>query len=313
MAAPVRGVMVDQPAVRLIGVPLDLGAGRRGVDMGPSSLRIAGIASALQGLGCRVEDAGNIDVPQRETLGFGDDKLRFLGPISQVCRRLYQATTDALNEGLLPVILGGDHSLAIGSIAAAADAARAQGGRLGVFWLDAHGDMNTGRTTVSGNIHGMPLACLMGEGVETLTSVASRIPALDPEDVVLMGIRSIDDSESENIRRTGVHTVTMRNIDERGLRVVLSEAIERLLKHCDRLHVSFDVDFLDPSIAPGVGTRVRGGPNYREAHLVMEILADTGRVSSLDIVEVNPILDRENSTSELAVELVASLFGRRIL
>ncbi len=297
----------------LVGVPLDLGAGRRGVDMGPSALRIAGIAERLGALGRPVEDRGNVEVPQRETLDLGDRSQRYAEAIGDVCKRAYDAVHAACADGGIPVVLGGDHSLAAGSVAAVADVARVEGGRLGVVWLDAHGDMNTPRTTGSGNVHGMPLACLLGDGPPSMTGFSPRARALEPEDVALIGVRAIDEGEAATIRATGVHAFTMRDVDERGIREVLREAIDALLHRCDRLHVSFDVDFLDPSIAPGVGTRVRGGPNYREAHLVMELLADTGRVCSVDVVELNPILDRENETGELAVELLESLFGKAIL
>lgn len=304
---------VRRRALELIGVPLDLGAGRRGVDMGPSALRIAGIGETLAALGHDIIDAGNIEVPQRETAEEGAADLRFLGPISAVCRTLYASTRAALDRGRCPIVLGGDHSLAMGSVAAVADAGRARGERVGVIWLDAHGDMNGPSTTPSGNIHGMPLACLLGRGTDALTSISERGPAVDPEDVALIGIRAIDESESRHIRASGVRVWTMRAIDEHGIRSVIGDAIEDLSRTCDVLHLSFDVDFLDPGIAPGVGTRVRGGPNYREAHLCMELLADSGLVGSVDVVELNPILDQENASAELVVELLASLFGKRIL
>lgn len=280
--------------------------------MGPSALRIAGIAERLGALGRAVEDRGNVAVPQRETLDVGDATQRFLEPIGAVCAATYAAVWEAAQGGV-PVVLGGDHSLAAGSVAAVADAAREDGGRVGVVWLDAHGDMNTPKTSESGNVHGMPLACLLGDGPAAMTRFARRVPALEPGDVALVGIRAIDRAEADRIRSTGVHAFTMRDVDESGMRAVLADAVTRLMDRCDRIHVSFDVDFLDPSIAPGVGTRVRGGPNYREAHLAMEWLADTGVVSSVDVVELNPILDRENETAELAVELLESLFGKRIL
>jgi arginase len=298
--------------LRLIGVPLDLGAGRRGVDMGPSALRIAGITEALQSLGYRVEDAGNISVPQRETLPVGAEGLRYLDPISEVCRGLYDATVSALEAGALPITLGGDHSLAVGSVAAAADFARARGERLGLIWLDAHGDMNSAESSPSGNIHGMPLSCLLGDGADSLTGIGARRPAIDAGDVVLFGVRAVDRAEAALIRAAGIKTMTMRDLDSDGMQVVMAESLSHLA-HCSRLHISFDVDFLDPGIAPGVGTRVRGGPNYREAHLAMELLADSGRVTSVDVVELNPCLDRENATARLAVELLESLFGKRIL
>ncbi len=298
--------------LRLIGVPLDLGAGRRGVDMGPSALRIAGISGALESLGYRIEDAGNIAVPQREILPVGAPGLRYLEPIAEVCRALYAETTAALEADALPIALGGDHSLAVGSVAAAADHARASGDRMGLIWLDAHGDMNSAETSPSGNIHGMPLSCLLGEGAQDLTDIGTRSPSLDAGDVVLFGVRAVDSAEATVIRAAGIKTMTMRDLDSDGMQRVMEESLSHLA-HCSRLHISFDVDFLDPGIAPGVGTRVRGGPNYREAHLAMEMLADTGRVASVDVVELNPCLDRENETASLAVELLESLFGKRIL
>lgn len=299
--------------IRLLGVPLDLGAGRRGVDMGPSAIRLAAAHRTLEGLGFRVEDGGNIEVPQRETLAEGDPALRFLDPIAEVCRALYGRTREALAADEIPIVLGGDHSLAVGSVAAAADDARQRGERLGVVWLDAHGDMNNASSSPTGNVHGMPLSAIIGDGAPALTGIASRIPAVDPGDVALIGLRSVDARESALVRRSGVNAWTMRDVDEKGLRGVFAEALDRLLRRCSRLHISFDVDYLDPSIAPGVGTRVRGGPNYREAHLTMEMLADTRLVTSVDVVELNPIVDRENETAELVVELLASLFGKRIL
>ncbi len=298
--------------LRLIGVPLDLGAGRRGVDMGPSALRIAGVGEALAALGYHVEDAGNIDVAQRETLPIGDPSLRFLEPITEVCRQLYTDIGAALDDGVLPITLGGDHSLAVGSVAAAADYARRQGERMGLIWLDAHGDMNSAESSPSGNIHGMPLACLLGSGADALCNLGERSPALDARDIVLFGVRAVDAEEVVLIRAAGIKTMTMRDLDSRGMQQVMEEALA-CLSECTRLHVSFDVDFLDPGIAPGVGTRVRGGPNYREAHLAMELLADTGKVRSVDIVELNPCLDLENQTARLSVELLQSLFGKRIL
>jgi arginase len=308
MVARIQGA-----GVRLFGVPLDLGAGRRGVDMGPSALRLAGLAETLRALGRSVEDAGNIPVPQRETLPEGNAHLRFLQPIAEVCRSLYSRTFETVMEGRVPLALGGDHSLAMGSIPGVADAAAEQGERVGVLWLDAHGDMNTAESSPTGNVHGMPLACVLGDGAKELTSIGRRTPAVDPQAVALIGIRAIDDAEARRIRDTGIHAYTMRDVDERGMKGVVQDALDTLLPRCDRLHVSFDVDFLDPSIAPGVGTRVRGGPTYRESHLVMEMLADTERVGSVDVVELNPILDRENDSALLAVELLASLFGKAIL
>lgn len=305
--------MIGKRPVQLIGAPMDLGAGRRGVDMGPSALRIAGVAEALRELGWSVHDGGNVPVPQRETLEPGDDRLRYAEPIAGVCADVALRTREAVEDGALPVVLGGDHSVALGSISGVVAGARQRGERVGVVWLDAHGDMNTERTSPSGNVHGMPLACLLGDGDDRLCPVGDQGPVLAASDVALIGLRAIDSEEARVIRASGVGVYTMRDLDERGLRAVVSEALAVLVRRCDRLHVSFDVDFVDPSIAPGVGTRVRGGPTYREAHLCMELLADTGLVGSLDVVELNPTLDCENRTAELSVDLIASLFGKQIL
>lgn len=297
-------------AIRLIGAPLDLGAGRRGVDMGPTALRIAGLSETLRGMGYAVTDAGNLPVPQRETLLEKDRNRRFAGPIGELCRRLSGSVTEALHMGATPLVLGGDHSLTMGSAAAAAAFAQAQGGRLGVLWLDAHGDMNTPDTTPSGNVHGMALAQLLGRFRDRSLGPSGIV---EGPDVALLGVRDLDDAEGPAILDAGVRVATMRDIDRQGLENVVKEHVGALLQRCTHLHVSFDVDFVDPDIAPGVGTPVRGGPTYRDAHLVMELLADTGAVLSVDVVEVNPVLDHGNRTAELAVDLLASLFGRKIL
>ena len=300
--------------VELIGLPLDLGAGRRGVDMGANALRIAGLAGALVRIGYQVTDQGNIDVPQPETRASGDTRLRYLHEISEACRRLCSAVERALDADRLPLILGGDHSLAMGSIAAVSRHAQAHGHRLGVLWLDAHGDMNSPETTPSGNIHGMPLAVLLGNGHPDLVDIGGPGPSLSPNQVALVGVRDLDAPEAQIIRNSGVHVWTMRAVDEHSMKGVMERVLATLEEEgIDWLHVSFDVDFLDPGIAPGVGTRVRGGPSYREAHLGMEMLSDSGLVRSVDITELNPILDHENRSGELCVELISSLFGKRIL
>jgi arginase len=297
--------------IRLIGAPLDLGAGRRGVDMGPTALRIAGLAPTLRGMGYEVTDAGNLPVPQRETLLEMDPRRRFAGPIGELCDRLHGSVSEALHMGVTPLVLGGDHSLTMGSAAAASAYVKARGGRLGILWLDAHGDMNTPETTVSGNVHGMSLSHLLGRFQDP---ALGRGPAsFTGADVALLGVRDLDDAEGPAILDAGVRVATMRDIDRQGLETVVRTHVDALLKRCTHLHVSFDVDFVDPDIAPGVGTPVRGGPTYRDAHLVMELLADTGAVLSVDVVEVNPVLDHGNRTAELAVDLLASLFGRKIL
>ncbi|MEL6177471.1 MAG: arginase [Myxococcota bacterium] len=299
--------------VRLIGAPLDLGAGRRGVDMGPTALRIAGVTKTLENLGYPVIDTGNLHIPQREVAREGDTKLRFLDGIAEMCHSLYGAVREALTAGHRPLVLGGDHSLSIGSVSAVADHVHHSGGRLGVLWLDAHGDMNTPETTPSGNIHGMGLAALIGDGHPTLTHLGQHHPAVHPEDVALFGIRDIDEGEAHRIRASKMRACTMRDIDEYGVSRLLGQVLDDLLSRCNAIHVSLDVDFVDPNFAPGVGTPVRGGPTYREAHLIMEMLAECQRVVSVDVVEVNPVLDTHNTTATLAVDLIASLFGRQIL
>lgn len=297
--------------VRLIGAPLDLGAGRRGVDMGPTALRIAGLAQTLRGMGYAVTDAGNLPVPQRETLLEADPRRRFAGPIGDLCRQLGGSVSEALHMGVTPLVLGGDHSLTMGSAAAAAAFVKARGGRLGLLWLDAHGDMNSPTTTPSGNVHGMSLAHLLGRFHDP--ALGDGDAAFAGADVALLGVRDLDVAEGPEILDAGIWVATMRDIDRQGLETVVRQHVDALLSRCTHLHVSFDVDFVDPDIAPGVGTPVRGGPTYRDAHLVMELLADTGAVLSVDVVEVNPVLDQGNRTAELAVDLLASLFGRKIL
>ncbi len=299
--------------VDLIGFPLDLGAGRRGVDMGPTALRIAGLEQALADLGHSVRDCGNIVVPQPEKHTAVDAKLRFLPEIAAACTNLYNATRDSLRAERVPILLGGDHSMAMGSVAAVADHCFENNLRLGVIWLDAHADMNTSETTPSGNIHGMPLAALLGDGHPSLVEIGGRAPHLRPDQVALFGVRDIDQRERERIWMTGVHAYSMRQVDEFGMPAILKQILYPIQKSCDWVHVSFDVDFLDPKVAPGVGTPVRGGPTYRESHLVMEMIHDTGKVRSVDVTELNPILDDHNVTGQVCVDLVSSLFGKRIL
>lgn len=298
--------MAEQRKVQIIGVPMDLGQNQRGVDLGPGALRYAGLASKLRRLGLQVDDAGNLPVPVRDALDPGQVE-RFRNAIQQVCETLYRATSQAVNDGYIPLILGGDHSLAIGSIGGATDQAPA-----GLLWVDAHADFNTPRSSPSGNIHGMPLATLLGDGDPGLVNVGRKGAKLRGEDVVLLGIRDLDAAERERVRQSGICALTMRDIDQRGMGHVMDEALERLADH-ERLHVSLDVDAIDPREAPGVGTPVPGGLSYREAQLVMEMVADSGRLSSLDIVEINPILDHRNQTAQLAVALAASLLGQRII
>lgn len=298
-------------AVRLIGVPMDLGASRRGVDMGPSAMRLSPLVSHLERLGITVQDAGNVDVPDRSTLG--DDPSTRLAAITAVCAEVARCTADAVRHGVRPLVLGGDHSLAAGSVAGTATALAERDARVGVLWLDAHADLNTPDTTRSGNVHGMPAAHLLGRGDARLAGLASVTPAVHPEHLVYVGLRDLDDAEKHTIRELGIRAFTMRDIDERGLRAVMDEAVSLAMTGTGGLHVSCDADWVDPAEAPGVGTPVRGGATLREAHLAMEIIHDTGALLAMDLVEINPILDHRNATAELAAELVASAFGRHIL
>lgn len=310
--APIASAGNAARSVHLIGVPLDLGASRRGVDMGPSALRIAQLATALERLGCVVEDMGNLVVPQAELVerpGGGTQ----LEAITAVCRDLAAYTANVIRSGAFPVVLGGDHSLAAGSVAGAATALAERGERLGVVWLDAHGDINTPETSLSGNVHGMPVAHLLGLGDPALAAMATPAPALLPQHIVYVGLRDVDSAEREQIRALGIRAYTMRDVDERGLTTVLREAIAHASTGTGGLYLSCDADWIDPSEAPGVGTPVPGGATYREAHLAMELLADSGRLVGMDLVEINPVLDRENRTAELAVELIASALGKRTL
>jgi arginase len=300
------------PDVDLIGVPLDLGGGRRGVDMGPSAVRIAGIADRLTALGHRVTDRGDIATPTPETRAAGDPKKRYVDDIRGVCEALYATASDSLRRGAFPIVIGGDHSLAAGSVAATALHARRRQRPIGLLWIDAHADMNTPATTLSGNVHGMPLAALLGENPRELALIGGEEPKVRPEHTVLVGIRNLDEREKDEVRAAGVHIFTMKDIDRRGAAAVMEEAIALASHDTAGIHVSFDLDVCDPAIAPGVGTPVRGGLNYREAHMAMELLADA-RLLALDLVEVNPVLDVQNMTAVLAAELAASAMGMRIL
>jgi len=299
--------------VRLIGFPSDLGAGRRGVDMGPSALRIAGIAAAVEALGHRVSDDGDIPVRGQEVQRIVNPRLKYLPEIVRASRLLAGRVATALHEGAFPIVLGGDHSLGIGSVAGASSYCRDTGKRLGVIWIDAHADMNTPETTPSGNIHGMPLAVAMGFGTQRLVSIAGFGPKVAPEHVALIGVRSVDPGERDLIARLPMLTYPMPEVDKRGIHTVVEEVLDRFRRTVDHVHVSFDLDSVDPSLAPGVGTPVSGGLTFREAHLAMEILAESGMIGSLDVAEVNPILDVRNATALFAVEIVASLLGKRIL
>ena len=284
---------------------MDLGAGRRGVDMGPSAIRYARLHEELTALGYRVIELGDLEVPVAESL-VPEPPPHHAGAIAAVCRRLYERLL-ALDDAVFPLVLGGDHSLSIGSVPGAA-----RGGRVGVVWVDAHGDLNTPETSPSGNVHGMPLAVLLGRGDPRLVGVGGREPKVRPEDVALVGVRSLDPGERELLREIGVRVFTMTEIDRLGIARVAEAVIEQM-RGLSRVHVSLDADVLDPEVAPGVGTPVPGGLSYREAHLFMELLSEAGFVTGLDLVEVNPILDRENRTAKILVELAASLLGKRIL
>ncbi len=300
--------------IRVLGVPLDMGASRRGVDMGPSAMRVAGLEARLEALGHRVTDGGNIRVEIPETQASGSDKARYLKPIAEICTRIAESVLKTLEEGMTPLLLGGDHSLAAGSVSGIAEFYRRQNQKIGVLWIDAHSDINTPETSPSGNVHGMPLAALLGLGPEELSNLFGYAPKIAAENTVLIGLRDIDAAERANIKRAGVAEVyTMRDIDERGMRAVMEEALLAAGRGTVGYHVSLDMDWIDPEDAPGVGTPVRGGATYREAHLAMEILADHGRLLSFEIVEVNPVIDEHNRTAALAVELACSAFGKKIL
>ncbi|HEX7385680.1 MAG TPA: arginase [Castellaniella sp.] len=299
------------PVVALIGVPTDIGAGTRGASMGPEALRVAGLARALQGRGCTVMDTGNLAGPANPWLP-PDQGYRHLAQVVEWNRRIHAAVREQMQAGRLPMMLGGDHSLGVGSVGAVARYCHQRHQPLRVFWLDAHTDFNTVQLTPSGNIHGMPVACLCGFGPDELVCLGGAEPALVPDEMRMIGIRSVDAGEREFVYAQGLDVYDMRAIDEWGMRAVMEAALADLPVDA-HVHVSFDVDFLDPGYAPGVGTTVLGGPTWREAQLCMEMLADTGRVGSVDIVELNPALDVRNATARVAVELIESLFGKRTL
>ena len=299
--------------VHLIGVPLDLGAGRRGVDMGPSAFRIAGIRDQIAAFGRAAIDKGDLPAPIPETQRPADKQKKYVREIAKVCQKLYERALKSLDEGALPLVLGGDHSLAVGSVAASADWVRRTSSKpLGLIWVDAHGDMNTPSTTESGNVHGMPLAALLGQEPLELASIGST-PSVLPQHTVLVGIRNLDEREKERIRASGVHVFTIKDIDRDGIASVAERALAFASSNTGGVHVSFDMDVCDPSIAPGVGTPVKGGLDYREAHLLMEMVADSKRLTALDVVEVNPTLDVRNGTAELGTELALSALGKNIL
>jgi arginase len=299
--------------IRVIGVPLDLGQSRRGVDMGPSAVRVAGLEARLEELGHVVEDAGNIAVAIPEQKKEGDPRAKYLKEIAATCTKHAELVLKSLELGKVPLALGGDHSVAAGTVAGVAEFYRRRNEKIGLIWIDAHTDINTPESSPSGNVHGMPLAATMGLGPAELSNIFNFSPKVIPENCVLVGVRDIDSIERANVRRAGIEVLTMRDIDERGMRTVMEEALRIAGRGTAGYHVSLDMDWIDPEDAPGVGTPVRGGATYREAHLAMEIIADHGRMLSFEIVEVNPVIDEHNRTAELAVELALSAFGKKIL
>jgi arginase len=294
--------------VAIIGAELDLGAGRRGVDMGPSAIRYAGLGERIEAIGLAADDWGNVEAALPETVATGSERARFLAEIKATCERVAEQVCRAAADGLVPLVLGGDHSIALGTVGGLAS----RGGPGAALWFDAHGDLNTPETSPSGNVHGMPLAAALGRAADGFASERWPLPALDPARVSLIGVRSLDEGERRIVRELGVAVHTMSEIDRRGVEAVLREALARAAG-ASFVHVSLDLDVVDPDVAPGVGTPIRGGLSYREAHLAMELVAESGLLDSLELVEVNPILDRMNETAALAVELAASALGARIL
>lgn len=301
------------PSVGLVSVFMDLGAGRRGVDMGPSAIRIAGLGSALHMIGCQVHEAGTVTASAPETIPEGGSRTRYLEEITQVCLETHRTVLSVLSDGALPLILGGDHALSVGTVAAVAEHFGEQGHRIGLIWVDAHCDMNTPDTSPSGNVHGMALSILLGRGPERLVEIGGRSPAVLARNVSILGVREIDGPEKALVREAGVRVYTMTEIDERGIGVCVEEALSRATDGTAGVHLSFDLDGIDPMEAPGVGTPVAGGLTYREAHLVCEKVFRSRRLLGLDVVELNPVLDMGNRTARLAVELIASGLGKSIL
>jgi arginase len=299
--------------VHILGVPMDLGSGRRGVDMGPSAIRIAGLDQRLRELGHKVVDDGDIVIKNMEELKVGNERARYLGEIARASGVIARKVERIIGLGHFPLVLGGDHSIAVGTVSGIAGFARRENRRVGLLWIDAHGDINTPETSPSGNIHGMPVAALLGYGASELTGIGGWAPKVDPANVALVGIRSLDSGEKKRLKETGVQVHTMSEIDRHGVHQVMKKAIARVTDGTDFIHVSFDLDAVDPAVAPGVGPPVKGGLDYREAHLIMEVIADSGIMTSMEVVEANPILDEGNASAEFGVELIQSAFGKKIL
>jgi arginase len=304
---------MPKPTIELIGFPMDLGADRRGVDMGPSALRIAGIGDKLTALGYRVVDSGDVPIRGKERQRMGNPRLKYLPEIVRTCARLAHRVESALARGRFPLCVGGDHSMAIGTIAGIASHLRRHGRTLGVIWIDAHADINSEETTPSGNIHGMSMAVALGIGDHRLTRLLGFAPKAEAAHCAMIGLRSVDDQERETIRQRRVPAYTMSDIDRRGMDAVIREILQRLSARVDHLHVSFDLDSVDPAVAGGVGTPVAGGLSYRETHLLMETIAECGCMASLEIAEINPILDHRNESALFAADIIASSLGKRIL
>ncbi|HEX4751167.1 MAG TPA: arginase [Bryobacteraceae bacterium] len=300
-------------ATSILGAPLDLGAGRRGVDMGPSALRLAGLNARLASLGYEVEDLGNLSVAQQESTPAGADNAKYLPQIAKTCAKLAAMVESVLENGKFPLVLGGDHSIAAGTVAGVSQYYRQKGEKIGLIWIDAHADMNTPESSPSGNVHGMPLACCIGQGPRELTEIFDFSPKVAGDNVALIGIRDVDARERQVVRASGVTAFTMRDIDEQGLRTVMEKALRIASDGTAGFHLSLDMDSVDPDEAPGVGTPVRGGMTYREAHLAMETICDCSGMVAMEIVEVNPVLDSANRTALLGVELVMSAMGKKIL
>lgn len=304
---------MKQSHIAIIGAPLDLGQGRRGVDMGPSALRVANLDARVRSLGYVVDDLGNLPTEQAEASPAGQPQAKYLPQIAATCNRLAILVGQTLSEGSVPLVLGGDHSVAVGTASGVSQFFREQNRKTGLIWLDAHADMNTPETSPSGNVHGMPLACILGIGPPELSGLFGYQPKIEPRHAVIVGLRDVDQLEKPHVRNSGVRAFTMRDIDERGLRSVMEEAIRLASDGTAGFHLSLDMDVVDPKDAPGVGTQVRGGITYREAHLAMEMICDSGQMLSMEVVEVNPVIDEANRTADLAVELIMSGLGKRIL